>query len=405
MGFFTNLFKKLKIKGFVTYGGYQSQSAPFDKEAWYHDTFRATVDAIASHASKGQFQAVVIDKDGRIQKVVRNDPMTRLLNLKPNDCMSGTEFKYRMVANLETKTTAIAYIDWDGPKPRAIYPVDYTNYELKKIVGGGYAIDFYDYEGQHCVLPLSDCIVMRKFYNDRIASGDGNAPIYQVLNMSKASDEGFIDSLQVSNKVHGIVKQKMAMLDPEDVRKKQEEFTQRIAESAKSGGVVAVDSMEDYIPLNIPSNAANAAQMSLITNRIYTYLRTPESIVQNKYSETEGMAWHEGKIEPIWSLFAEAVTNAYYTKHEIEVGNKIIMAGGVMTGISMASITQILSVTRDTGELSINERRELLGFAPVEGGDVREVSLNYVSADKQNEYQNVEGVENGKAEENKPETD
>lgn len=405
MSFFDMLFKKQKTTSMVSYSGYQSYSAPFTKECWYHDTFRATVDAIASHAAKGQFQAVVTDKDGRIQKILRNDPMTRLLNLRPNDVMGGTEFKYRMIANLETKTTAVAYILWDGAKPKAVYPVDFTRYEFKKIIGGGYAIEFDDYDGVRYALPLTDCIVLRKFYNDRVASGDGNQPIYKVLDMSKASDEGFIESLQVSNKVHGILKQKMAMLDPADVKKKQEEFTGRLIDSAKNGGVVAVDSMEEYVPLNITANAANAAQMQQINNRIYTYLRTPESIVQNKYSETEGMAWHEGKIEPIWHMFAEAVTSAYFTRHEIECGNKIVMTGGVMTGISMQSITQILSVTRDTGELTINERRELLGYAPVEGGDIREVSLNYVSADKQDEYQELtaEGESNGK-EENKSET-
>lgn len=188
MGFFSDFMKNVRIR-MVSFLGYQTRSAPFDKEAWYHDTFRATVDAIASHGSKGQFQAVIINKEGRIEKVIRNDRMTRLLNERPNEVMTGTEFKYRMIANLETKTTAVAYIKWNGIKPEAIYPVDYTSYEFKKVIGGGYAIEFTDYEGEVKALPLECCIIMRKFYNDRLASGDGNAPVYKVLDMSKASDE------------------------------------------------------------------------------------------------------------------------------------------------------------------------------------------------------------------------
>lgn len=391
MGIFGNLFNR-KPKMDVSYSfSNQNTSVPFDRSAWYHDIFRATVDTIASHASKGKFQAVVLDSNGRIKEIKRNDPIVRLLNEKPNELMSGTEFKYRMIANLETKTTAIAFIKWDntGKKPLGIYPIDYTQYEFKKVIGGGIAIEFTDYDGNQNAMFLEDCIVMRKFYNEKLASGDGNSPIYDVLDMAKTSDEGFVRSLNVSNKVKGIVKQKMAMLDPEDVKKKQEEFANRLAKAAEDGGVVSVDSMEEFIPINVATNSANAAQMALINNRIYSYLRTGENIVQNKYSETEGMAWHEGKIEPIWNMFAEAVTNAYFTKHEIECGNKIVMTGGITTGLSMQSITQILATTRDTGELTINERRELLGYAPVEGGDVREVSLNYVDADKQNEYQEV----------------
>ena len=394
MGFFSNLMRNIRTKMGGIFG-FQSRSAPFDREAWYHDTFRATVDAIASHGSKGQFQAVVMNKDGRIEKIVRNDPMARLLNVRPNDVMTGTEFKYRMIANLETKTTAIAYVRWKGSIPEAIYPVDYTNYEFKAVEGGGYAIEFTDYEGATRALPLECCVVMRKFYNDRIASGDGNGPIYKVLDMSKASDEGFIEFLSVSNKVRGIVKQKRAMLDPEDVKKGQDDFTSRFEHAAKNGGVVAVDSMEDFTPLNIDAKSANAAQMQYINNRIFTYLRTSEKIVQNTYSEQEGMAWREGKIEPIWNLFAEAITAVYFTKHEIECGNKMIMTGAVMMGLSVNSIVQILTSTRETGELTTNERRELLGYPPVEGGDVRQVSLNYVNADDQSNYQVGKENDNG----------
>ena len=386
MGFFSDFMKNVRIR-MVSFLGYQTRSAPFDKEAWYHDTFRATVDAIASHGSKGQFQAVIINKEGRIEKVIRNDRMTRLLNERPNEVMTGTEFKYRMIANLETKTTAVAYIKWNGTKPEAIYPVDYTSYEFKKVIGGGYAIEFTDYEGDVKALPLECCIIMRKFYNDRLASGDGNAPVYKVLDMSKASDEGFIESLTVSNKVRGLLKQKKAMLDPKDVEKSQEKFTERFNQAAGKGGIIAVDSMEEYVPLNVSPNAANAAQMREINNRIYTYLRTSEKIVQNTYSEQEGMAWREGKIEPIWNLFAEAVTAVYFTQHERECGNKIIMTGGVMMGMSVNSIVQILNTTKETGELTTNERRELIGYPPVEGGDIRQVSLNFINSKNQDKYQ------------------
>ena len=110
--------------------------------------------------------------------------------------------------------------------------MDYTSYEFKKVIGGGYAIEFTDYEGEVKALPLECCIIMRKFYNDRLASGDGNAPVYKVLDMSKASDEGFIESLTVSNKVRGLLKQKKAMLDPKDVEKSQEKFTERFNQAA-----------------------------------------------------------------------------------------------------------------------------------------------------------------------------
>lgn len=386
MGIFSNLFKKVKVKIVGGFFGYQSQSAPFDKEAWYHDTFRATVDAIATHAAKGRVKAVVMKK-GRIEKEIHNDRMVYLLNEKPNEIMSAFEFKYRLVAALETKTTAIAYIQWDGTRPKAIYPVDYQQFEFREIQGGGIAVEFVDFEGVERALPLEECVVLRKFYCDRLASGDGNEPVYKVLDMSKASDEGFVESLRVSNKIRGIWKSKKGMLDPEDVKKSQEDFAKRIEEAAKKGGIVGIDATEEYTPLTVTAYSANAAQMKEINNRIYTYLRTSEKIVQNNYTEQEGMAWYEGKIEPIWEMMAEAFSNAYFTEREKEVGNRLIVSGGIMMGTSMDTRVKVLDATKEAGELTTNERRELLGYPPVADGDVRQVSLNYVKATDQGKYQ------------------
>lgn len=397
MGLLGKFFAKY-IPTYTGYYGYQARSAPFNGEAWQQDIFRATVDCIATHAAKGQAKHVVLDEYGKIKKIIHNSPYTKLLNMRPNPIMSAFEFKYRMVAQLETQTTAIAYIKWDGVKPEMICPVDYRQFEFYEIKGGGYAIEFIDYEGILRILPLEDCIIIRKFYNGRQASGDGNEPIYKVLDMSKASDEGFIECLTVSNKVRGLHKHKKAMLDREDVQKSQEDFAERFSKAAKEGGIVSIDSLEEYTPLTPNTYAANASQMKEISGRIYTYLRTPEEIVQSKYSEQVGLAWYESKIEPIWELFAEAMTNACFTDREKDVGNRILFAGGVMMGTGYATRVNIINMTKELGLLTINEQREILGYAPIEGGDKRLASLNFVNADKQDEYQigdngNQEGSE------------
>ena len=63
------------------------------------------------------------------------------------------------------------------------------------------------------------------------------------------------------------------------------------------------------------------------------------------------------------------------------------MTGGVMMGMSVNSIVQILNTTKETGELTTNERRELIGYPPVEGGDIRQVSLNFINSKNQDKYQ------------------
>lgn len=387
MGLFDKILSKFKVKFSGSYYGYLARSSPFDKEAWEHDIVRGIVDAIATHASKGRLQHVIVDENGKITKTIHKSKIVMLLNEKPNEVMSGMELKYRFFAQLETKTTAVLYIEFEKGEATAIYPVDFQNYEFKEVTGGGWAIEFKDNEGITRVLPLECCVVVRKFYNNRQASGDGNGPIYKVLDMAKASDEGFVEALTVSNKVRGLLKQKKAMLDPDDVRKGQDEFAERFRNAAQNGGVVGVDSMEEYQPLNITAYSANAAQIREISARVYSFFRTPEEIVQSKYSEQTGLAWYESVIEPLWEMLAEALSNVYFTQRETGCGNKLIIAGGVLMGTSYQTRMNIIAQTKEIGILSINEQRELLGYPPIEGGDVRQVSLNYIKSDKQDQYQ------------------
>ena len=54
----------------------------------------------------------------------------------------------------------------------------------------------------------------------------------------------------------------------------------------------------------------------------------------------------------------------------------------------------------DKGFMSLNESRALLGLEPVEGGDKRLQSLNYVDASKANKYQVDENEDSSKEDKN-----
>ncbi|WP_289466297.1 hypothetical protein, partial [Klebsiella pneumoniae] len=71
------------------------------------------------------------------------------------------------------------------------------------------------------------------------------------------------------------------MLAPKSADKTQEDFISRMMKAGKTGGVVSLDATEDYTPVTVSAWAANAAQAKQITDRVYTYWRTPEEVVKN----------------------------------------------------------------------------------------------------------------------------
>ena len=392
MGLFDKLFGKVQVS--YIYSGSSARSAPYDKEAYENEVVRAVIDCIATHCAKADAMHVIVDKDGRIKEIKRNSPFVKLLNQRPNELMTGFDLKYKLITHLEAYTTALCYIKWDGTNPKAMIPIGYNSFEILPVSGGGYAVQFYDYNGMQYALPLEDVIIIRKFFNSRDVAGDGNSPVYNTLTMLKAADEGLEQAVKVSNKVRGLLKQKKAMLSEADVRKATEAFNARFQHAANNGGVIGVDSMEEYIPLNVEPWSANAAQMKAIRDRILMYWRVSEAVLTSNYTENQGQAFYESVIEPRLIQLGQALTNACFTQSERDHGNRIIFNSSSVMSASLQTRINLLNATRETGELTPNERRELIGFPPVEGGDERLVSLNYVKAKDQSKYQTGEATPN-----------
>ena len=387
MGIFSQFFDFFRPKVQV-YFGPSGRSSPWNREAYEQETVRAIIDCIASHTAKSQAMHVIEDKQGRIKEIKRSSPYARLLNQQPNTLMSGFDLKYKLVAQLEDKTTAMAFIKWDGLTPKAIIPVQYSNFEFFGIKGGGYAVRFVDEtDWKEYILNVEDVVILRKFFNHHPIAGDGNQPINNTLTMIKASDEGLTEALTVANKVRGLLKQKKAMLAPEDVKKSTDDFVNRFKTAAKEGGIIGVDSMEDFTPLNVTPWSTNAAQMREIRENLFYYWRISEPILKSSYTSDQWQAFYESVIEPILIQMGQAFTNACFTQREKDVGNRIIFTSSAMINASTSEKVQLVNATREIGLMTTNEQRELFGLPPVEGGDERIISLNYIKQSDMSKYQ------------------
>lgn len=385
MGLLSKLFGFVKVR--YVYAGSSARSAPFSKEAYEQETVRAIIDCIATHAAKAEAMHVILDKDGRIKEIKRNSQYVKLLNQQPNPLMTGFDLKYKLITHLENATTAMCYIKWDGLTPKMMIPVPYSDFEILPIDGGGYAVRFTDFEGVQVALNLEDVVILRKFFNSLDVGGDGNDALTDSLSMMKAANESLLDAVSVSNKVRGLLKQKKAMLSPEDVTKAQDDFATRFEFAAKKGGIVGVDSMEEYTPLNVTPWAANALQMKDIRDNLLRYWRMSNAILMSDYDESQWQAFFESVIEPRLIQMGQAFTNACFTQREKDAGNRIIFNSSILLNTAMQTKVSILNAAREIGLFTKNELREMFGYAPIEGGDEAQVSLNYVKATDQSKYQ------------------
>lgn len=387
MGFLSNIFGRFqrRVVSFLTGGSFRSRR--IIRELEEQAITRSILDTNASYTAKASVHHVTLDVHGRIAQVHRRSHYAKLFE-RPNPYMTLTEFLYAVSWQLDAKNTALAWVQWEGNKPVSIWPIAYTYFQIVKVDGGGYAVDFTDMDGQRHLCWLDDMVVMRQHYDGDGISGRGNDSILPTLQLVEELDDSLSSAVNVANKIHGIVQAKKAMLAPEAVEKSQKEFKQRVLEAAEDGsGIIVMDSTESYTPVSVPTWAASAEQMDKVEQRLYTFWRTPKSVVDNTANEQTIQNFLESRIEWRWKMLSEAFTFALFTRREQDFGNRIVLFGGAAAGASMGTRLKILAETKETGELTTNERRELLGFGPVDGGDERVVSLNFVKATDQSRYQ------------------
>lgn len=393
MSFFSKFINSIKSKTYYILGG-GTNSKPRSRLVEDNEICSAIIDCNATHIARGEVLHIVEDLNGRIKFVKRDSPYTRLFR-KPNPMMSRQDFLYSMAWQLQVTNTSYAWIKWDAAmQPIEIWPLVYLNFELRERTDGGYAVLFIDTGGQRRIVKTEDLIVLRRKYDAAGFAGRSNNEIDETLDMTNSLDEGLKQALNISNKIHGILKNKKAMLS---IDKDPEETKNRIKNAAEHGGILELDAMEDYVPLDPKTWAANAAQVKQITDRIYTFWRTPEEVVKNTASEQVMQNYYDSIIEFVWEEMSDAFTDALFTKREQGFGNRMIVTSSATTGASWNTKLSIVRDTKEQGLLTTNEYRELLGYGPVEDGDERLVSLNYIKSTDQSKYQTgKEGEEDGK---------
>ena len=402
MSFFTkfiNAFKGTTI--FVSSSGTRSQ--PYNKAIEDEEICAAIIDCNATHIARGQVLHVIQDVNGRISKINRSSMYSKLFN-RPNPMMTRQDFLYAMAFQLQLTNTAIAWIKWDAKMhPVEIWPIVYLNFEVRALKdGAGYAVQIYDTSGERYTVKMEDLVVLRRRYDGHGYAGRDNNPVTNSLELANSLDEGLKQAVEVSNKIQGFLKQKNTMLNDKSAEQRQADFKKRMIAAAKDGTPVALDSTEEYTDTKISAWAANAAQMKQIHERIFTFWRTPEEVVRNTANEQTMQNYFDSIVEPTWEEMGEAFTQAVFTRTEQNFGNRMMVYSGAATGASWQTKLNILMQTKETGELTKNERRELLGYAPTEDGDEHFVSLNYIKQSDMTKYQtgkedsgNGEGGKNG----------
>ena len=211
-------------------------------------------------------------------------------------------------------------------------------------------------------------------------------PLRATLNLNSTVNQGISNAVKASAKIRGLLKFTQT-LRPEDLKKQKEEFVKDYLSSQNDGGIAALDAKSDFQQLNSNPTLIDDKQMALIRENILRYFNISESIITSKYTEDEYNAFYSSVIEPIAIQLSLEFTSKIFTEREKGFGNQIVFSAERLTFANNITKANLINVLMPLGLLSINEAREILELSPVDDGDKRLQSLNFVDSSKANEYQ------------------
>ena len=134
----------------------------------------------------------------------------------------------------------------------------------------------------------------------------------------------------------------------------------------------------------------DAEQIAECRDDIYRYFGVNAKIINGNFVEEDYVSFYESTVEPILLQLGQEYTYKLFTAREQSFGNEIIFSSNRLEYSSLKNKVALVHELIPTGILTGNEVRQLFGFSEIEGLDERLVSLNYVKANDQTQYQTGE---------------
>ena len=364
----------------------------FSGNAYESDIYRSAVDSIARNVAKLKpVHVVTIDrnrKDG-------DNYLNRILQVRPNPYMTAYDMFYKIVTHYYLYNNAFAYLQKDeNGKLTGIYPLSPVNMEYLTDLTGELYCRFFFAGDKQVTLSFRDVFTIRRFYNSNDLLGDKNTAILNTLDLAHTQNEGISNSIKSSATIKGLLKYNQ-ILSPENLKKEKEEFIKDYLSISNNGGIAALDSKMDYVPLEIKGVSIDNEQMSAVKQKIYDYLGVSEKIINSTYNEDEWSAFYESVVEVIGLQISLELTDKIFTPREQAFGNSIIMEANRLQFASNATKTNMLKELMPLGLFTVNQALEILNLPSVEDGDRRVQTLNVANTKIVDEYQmNKKGANN-----------
>lgn len=376
----------------------------FGQSIYSQDLVQNCIDCIATECSKLEPKHIRTDTNGMKQTV--NSPLNRLLTFGPNQMMDTGSFLEKIVWLLLLNYNVFIYPTFTETTVGGIinrtytglYPLNPTLIEFVEDVTGTMFVRLMFRGGEQFTLPYDNLIHLRKKFSINASMGGGingqpdNEAIQTTLDVNNVVIQGLEKAIKASLSIRGILKIN-TMLDDDKQQAERKRFEKVIKDS--ESGILPLDLKGDYLPIQRDPAFVDKETMHFVQQKVLNYYNVSMPILTGDYTDTQFEAYFQKAIEPVVMSLTRNFSRVLFSPRELAAGNEIVFYQRNLNYLSTASKLELIKITGDQGLLSINQKLEILGYPPIEGGDVRTMSLNHIDANMANEYQMNQSTNGG----------
>ena len=366
MGLFEKIFGSRKEKTlspdsyFQTLNAYIPSFNNWGGSLYESELVRAAINARAEHISKMYVRVHGSAKPSLQAK----------LRAAPNEFQTWSQFLYRLSTILDVNNTAyiVPVVD-QYDITTGIFTVLPQRCEIVQYNGDPF-LRYTFVTGQTASIELNRCGVMTKFQYKNDLTGDGNNALNQTMALIDIQNQGIREGVK-SAATYRFMAQMSNFSRAEDLAKERKRFSnENLSTEADGGGLLLFPNTYTNIKqIETKPFVADADTMKLIQKNVYDYFGVNEKILQNSANAEELDAFYNGAIEPFAVQLSEVMSKMLFTLREQASGARVHVAADRLQYMSVANKVSLIQTLGDRGMLSINEARELLNYAPVDGGD------------------------------------
>ncbi len=332
------------------------------------------------------------------QTVITDSSVARVLK-RPNAFMTQSDFLEKIAILLELNKNVFIYPEYYITKGgerffTALYPLKPSDVWYMTNDRDEMFIKMRFFSGYEVTLPIDSVIHWRKdfgvndYFGGGMFGGNDNAGLLTMLNRYDQLTQSIAKALECSCQINGVMRVN-SYLDDEKSASARAEFESNL--KSNKSGILFTDMKAEYTHLPRDVKLVDAETLRFFYDTILRANGTPLAILNGDYTKAQKEAYYEHALEGDIKSLGQAMSRVMFSDREASFGNEIVFYPNDISFMSMENKISALQIGLPAGIFTKNEARELLGYPPIEGGDVMPRGYNEIDSTSVTETQTDEG--------------